>query len=153
MALGRRKRIPWLLASFGDFERREHAPRSSTGAQTCASLTSGPPACPAAKSTRKDLRPEEKILAMCKNEVNLVHIYSNICILVAGLWHTLMGADKRPESMYVQTRYIPKGMLRRIKYPGGVGGRTERTEAWGSVIESHRTYRSVGHRYSVRTEP
>ena len=56
---------------------------------------------------------------MCKNEVNLVHIYSNICILVAGLWHTLMGADKRPESMYVQTRYIPKGMLRRIKYPGG----------------------------------
>lgn len=55
-----RKAISRKRASSGDFERPTHAPRSLVGAQACAQCTRGLPACPGAKSTRKDPWPKEK---------------------------------------------------------------------------------------------
>ena len=46
------------------FERPQHMPRSSAGAQTCVAITYGPPACPASRSARKDRRALEKSVEM-----------------------------------------------------------------------------------------
>ena len=38
MALGGRKRIPWLLATFREIETPEHVPRTSARAHTCTAV-------------------------------------------------------------------------------------------------------------------
>ena len=55
-----------------DFEPPDHVPRTSARAHTCNVVTlvpwcsGGLPACLRAESTRKDPRPEEKKMPMCK---------------------------------------------------------------------------------------
>ena len=60
---------PWFLANFRHFEPHEHVPRTSARAPWC---TGGVPECPGAGSTRKDPRPEEKKIPLCKKK----HIYT-----------------------------------------------------------------------------
>ena len=62
-ALGGRKRIPWLSASFSDFKPQRTCHGPPVLAPQCSR---GPPACPATESTRKDPRAEEQKMPMCK---------------------------------------------------------------------------------------
>jgi len=62
-ALGGRKRVPWLFASFRDFEPQEHVPRTSGRAHTCTQCSRGRPAT---ESTKKDPRAEERKMPVCK---------------------------------------------------------------------------------------
>ena len=46
LALGGRKRIQWILATFRDFEPQEHVPRTSARAHTCTAVFTRAPCVP-----------------------------------------------------------------------------------------------------------
>ena len=68
LALGGRKRVPWLLATFRDFESPEYVPGPRPGPTCAPQCSCGPLACPATESTRKDPRAKERKMRMCKKK-------------------------------------------------------------------------------------
>ena len=72
-----------VLANFRDFNPPEHVPRTSARAHTCAVVFGRAPCVPRSREhERKDPRPEEKKIPMCKKNT---FIHSNTRFAF-GMW-------------------------------------------------------------------
>ena len=65
-ALGERKRVPWLLASFRHFEPSEHVLRTSARAHTFTAVFTRASCIPRNRKHEKNPRAEEQKMSTCK---------------------------------------------------------------------------------------
>ena len=73
LALGGRKRVPWLLATFRDFESPEYVPRTSARAHMCTAVFMRAPCVPRNREHEKRSAGERAKNAYVQKKVHLVH--------------------------------------------------------------------------------
>ena len=112
MALRARNAPPWLLATLNP-KSTCHRPRP--GPTLAPWISGGLPACPRVERTRKDPRPEEKTLPMCKK----THLYIRIIYVPFCSFVTLCNCYSPKD----KTLRLVKGQKKKAKAPKTGDGR------------------------------